>query len=113
MGSTCWRDTSRHTFEPNEANMWVNSTPVTPDPMMMACSGISAGGYDSRVVSTRSPSTVTKSGIRGRDPVATSTMSASSSSSPSAVSTTIVCGSLKRATPISSRTPWEVRRVHS
>ncbi len=45
MGSTCWRDTSSVTCEPSESNMWVNSTPVTPEPMMIACVGISGGGY--------------------------------------------------------------------
>ena len=71
IGSTCWRDTSSVTLAPSESKRWVNSTPVTPEPMTMACSGISGGGYASRVVRTRSRSTVTKSGTRGRDPVAT------------------------------------------
>ena len=41
-GSTCWRDTTSDTFEPSALNMWVNSTPVTPEPMTHRCSGISA-----------------------------------------------------------------------
>ena len=52
--------------------MWVNSTPVTPEPITTRCSGISGGGYAWRVVSTRSPSTAAHSGTRGREPVATS-----------------------------------------
>ena len=64
-------------------------------------------------MSTRSPSTGAKSGIRGREPVATSTTSALNSSIPSAVSATTVWGSLKRATPLTSRTPWEVKRLQT
>ena len=84
--------------------MWVNSTPVTPEPTTTMCSGISGGGYAWRVVRTRSPSTGAKSGTRGREPVATTTKSASSSSMPSAVSTTTSCGPLSRPVPRSSRT---------
>ena len=62
--------------------MCVNSTPVTPEPMTTMCSGSSGGGYAWRVVSTRSPSTGANSGTRGREPVATTTKSASSSSMP-------------------------------
>jgi hypothetical protein len=32
-GSTCWRLTSRLTFEPMLAKMCTNSTPVTPEPI--------------------------------------------------------------------------------
>ena len=32
-GSTCCRLTISVTFEPNDENMWTNSTPVTPDPI--------------------------------------------------------------------------------
>ena len=34
----------RVTFDPSEANMWTNSTPVTPEPMITACSGMTLGG---------------------------------------------------------------------
>ena len=57
----------RH-LKPSALNMWVNSTPVTPDPMTQRCSGISCGGYAWRVVRMRSPSTSAQSGMRGRDP---------------------------------------------
>ena len=43
-GSTCWRDTTSVTFDPNDENMWTNSTPVTPDPITTRCSGSSLGG---------------------------------------------------------------------
>ena len=42
-GSTCWRLTTSVTFEPNDRNMWTNSTPVTPEPMTTRCSGSSSG----------------------------------------------------------------------
>ena len=32
------------TFDPRELNMCTNSTPVTPDPTTVRCSGISGGG---------------------------------------------------------------------
>ena len=91
----------------------MNSTPVTPEPMTIVCSGISGGGYASRVVRTRSRSTVTKSGTRGREPVQIATKSAETSSSPPSVSTTIVCGSLKRAVPLMTRTCCDSRPVSS
>ena len=62
--------------------MCVNSTPVTPEPITQRCSGISFGGYASRVVRMRSPSTGAQSGTRGREPVASTTKSASSSLAP-------------------------------
>ena len=43
-GSTCWRLTMRVTSQPNDRNMWTNSTPVTPEPTTTRCSGISGGG---------------------------------------------------------------------
>ena len=84
--------------------MCVNSTPVTPEPTTTMCSGSSGGGYAWRVVSTRSPSTGANSGTRGREPVATTMKSASSSSMPWAVSTTTSCGPLSRPVPRRSRT---------
>ena len=111
-GSTCWRETSSVTFEPRASNMCVNSTPVTPEPTTTMCSGISGGGYAWRVVSTRSPSTGANSGTRGREPVATTTKSASSSSMPSAVSTTTSCGPLSRPVPRSSRTSCDSSSSH-
>src|ERR687897_973930 len=103
-GSTCWRETSSVTSDPRASNMCVNSTPVTPEPMTTMCSGSSGGGYAWRVVRTRSPSTGANSGTRGRDPVATTMKSASSSSMPPAVSTTTSCGPLSRPVPRRSRT---------
>ena len=50
--------------------MCVNSTPVTPEPITQRCDGISGGGYASRVVRMRSPSSAAQSGTRGREPVA-------------------------------------------
>ena len=91
-GSTCWRLTIRVTSQPNDLNMWTNSTPVTPEPITTRCSGSDGGGYASRVVSTRSPSTSAQSGMRGREPVETSTASASKRSSPSTVSATTSFG---------------------
>ena len=38
-GSTCWRLTTSVTFEPNDENMWTNSTPVTPDPITVTLGG--------------------------------------------------------------------------
>jgi hypothetical protein len=32
------------TFEPNDENMWTNSTPVTPEPMTVMLSGKIFGG---------------------------------------------------------------------
>ncbi len=90
--------------------MWVNSTPVTPEPITHRCSGISWGGYAWRVVRTRSPSTVAQSGMRGRDPVARTTKSASSSSIPDSVSATTSRGPCNRPLPWISRTPWDSRR---
>ena len=43
-GSTCCRLTMRVTSQPNAANMWTNSTPVTPEPMTTRCSGGAGGG---------------------------------------------------------------------
>ena len=43
-GSTCWRLTIRVTSQPNDENMWTNSTPVTPEPITIRCSGSSGGG---------------------------------------------------------------------
>ena len=56
IGSTCWRDTSSVTLDPRESKRWVNSTPVTPDPITIACSGMTgrrvgvAGGEDALAV---------------------------------------------------------------
>ena len=105
-GRTCCRLTMRVTWHPNAENMCTNSTPVTPEPTTTRCSGSSGGGYASRVVSTRSPSSGAQSGTRGRLPVLSSTTSASSSSRPSAVSTTISFGPFSRPVPLTIRTPW-------
>ena len=43
-GSTCWRLTISVTWQPNDENMWTNSTPVTPEPITTRCSGSSGGG---------------------------------------------------------------------
>src|ERR687891_1314525 len=105
-GSTCCRLTIRLTLLPSDENMCTNSTPVTPDPITTRCSGSSGGGYASRVVSTRSPSTSAQSGMRGRLPVETRMASASISLTPSSFSTAISCGPLSRPLPWIMRTPW-------
>src|SRR5581483_10079111 len=105
-GRTCWRETINVTSLPNDENMWTNSTPVTPEPMTTRCDGISGGGYASRVVRTRRPSTSAHSGTRGRLPVDTRMASASTSSTPSALSTTTSCALFKRALPWIMRTCW-------
>ena len=89
----------------------MNSTPVTPDPITIACSGISGGGYASRVVSTRSPSTGANSGTRGREPVDTSTKSASISSSPASVVATTQRGPVRRPVPRITRTLCDSSKV--
>ena len=43
-GSTCCRLTTSVTSEPNDENMWTNSTPVTPDPTTVTLSGKTRGG---------------------------------------------------------------------
>ena len=43
-GRTCWRLTISVTWQPNDENMWTNSTPVTPEPTTIRCSGSSGGG---------------------------------------------------------------------
>ena len=36
--------TSDLTLDPNDVNMWTNSTPVTPEPITTRCSGMVVGG---------------------------------------------------------------------
>ncbi len=43
-GRTCCRETTSVTLAPNDENMWTNSTPVTPDPMIVTLSGKTFGG---------------------------------------------------------------------
>ena len=65
FGSTCCRETIKVTCEPSDRNMCTNSTPVTPEPTTMRCSGISGGGYACRVRRMCLPSISAHSGIGG------------------------------------------------
>ena len=94
--------------------MCVNSTPVTPEPITHRCGGISGGGYASRVVRTRSPSSVAHSGTRGREPVATTNTSPEISVLPPvSPSTAMVWESTKRAAPRTSCTPCDSSRLRT
>ena len=73
--------------------------------------GISGGGYASRVVRTRSPSSVAQSGTRGREPVATTNTSPDTSVVPVVAVDRDVCESAKRAVPRTSRTPCDSSRL--
>ena len=97
---------------PKLLNMWTNSTPVTPEPMITKCWGTSGGGYAWRVVSIRRPSGLHHSGTRGRLPVASTTTSAVISRRPSAVSATTSCGPTSDPVPVMMSTPW-LSRIRS
>ena len=100
------------TWLPSDENMCTNSTPVTPEPMTTRCSGISVGGYASRVVRTRSPSTTAQSGMRGRLPVDEQhDVGLELDDARRAVSTTTSCGPFRRPVPWIMRTSWLSQQV--